>query len=675
MRRLLCDGVVDARAGRGRLVVGALLLASLLAPGCRLTGATRRWDEGAGAGRQQTEQADEPLYPSPEDRERQVRYFREHYAKREYRIPMRDGVQLFTAVYSPKDTSQAYPILMRRTPYSVGPYGEDQYPKYPHYLGPTQLLAEEGYIFVYQDVRGCFMSEGEFVNMRPHVADKTGELDVDESTDTYDTIEWLLENVPNNNGRVGLWGISYPGFYAAAGMIDAHPALKAVMPEAAIADWYFDDFHHHGAFCLSDAFNFFYVFGRSRTELTTEWGERFDHGTPDGYRFFLDLGPLSNVNERYYHGEIPFWNAAVEHPDYDDYWQARNILPHLQNVAPAVMTVGGWFDAEDLYGPLNIYRAVEERNPGVFNILVMGPWFHGGWERSDGEQVGNIHFGTKTSLFYRERIELPFFNHFLKDKGDPALPEASVYQTGANRWRTFDEWPPNSVETRRLFFRAGGGLSFDLPGAEGDVYDEYVSDPAKPVPLTESITTETTKAYMTDDQRFAARRPDVLVYQTEALEQEVTLAGPIRARLWVSTSGSASDWIVKLIDVFPDDAPDADDLPPGRHMGGYQMMVRSEVIRGRFRNSYERPEPFVPHQPTEVAFELQDVLHTFATGHRIMVQVQSTWFPFIDRNPQTYVDNIFLADEEDFIRTTQRVYCSGSYPTHLEVGVLPPEGG
>ncbi len=602
--------------------------------------------------------------------EYQPRYFREHYDKREYRVPMRDGVHLFTAVFTPKDATRDYPILMRRTPYSVSPYGEDRYPDYPWYLGPPQRFAEEGYILVYQDVRGCFMSEGQFENVRPHNDHKSSDADIDESTDTYDTIEWLVANIPNNTGRVGMWGISYPGFYAAAGMIDAHPALKAVSPQGPIADWWFDDFHHHGAFCLMDAFNFFAMFGRPRPELTTEWPGRFEHGTPDGYQFFLDLGPLKNANERYLHGGSPFWNQGVEHPNYDEFWQARNILPHLRNVAPAVMTVGGWFDKEDLYGPLQIYRAIEKQNPDVFNMLVMGPWIHGGWDRTGGEQVGNIHFGAPTSRFYREHIELPFFNHFLKDKGELQLPEAHVFETGVNRWRTFDRWPPRNLEAKDLYVHADGRLSFDPPAGRDSGYDEYISDPAKPVPYSPAISTEITKAYMTDDQRFAARRPDVLAYQTEPLDADVTLAGPIVADLWVSTSGTASDWVVKLIDVFPDDTPNCDDTPPELHMGGYQMMVRSEVIRGRFRNSYEHPEPFVPNEPTRVTFELQDVLHTFKPGHRIMVQVQSTWFPFIDRNPQKYVDNIFLAEEDDFIKTTQRIYRTREHPTRLRVAVL-----
>jgi len=647
-----------------------LVVAATLAIGCQTPRPTRPVSDRIQPDEPKASHTDDALYPARQEREHQRRYFRRHYTKHEYRIPMRDGVHLFTAVYVPKDTSQEYPILMWRTPYSIGPYGEDRYPRYPWYTGPSQRFAEEGYIFVYQDVRGRFMSEGEFVNVRPHSSRKTSARDIDESSDTYNTIEWLLANLPRDNGRVGMYGISYPGFYAAAGMIEAHPALKAVSAQAPIGDWFFDDFHHHGAFFLTDAFNFFAVFGRPRPEPTADWGGQFNHGTANGYQFFLDLGPLKNVNERYFHGGIPFWNDLVEHPNYDEFWQARNILPHLKDVAPAVMTVGGWFDAEDLYGPLHVYQAVERQNPGIFNVIVMGPWFHGGWADSEGEKVGNIHFGSKTALFYQDEIELAFFNHFLKDKGEPQLPEAYVFETGVNRWRRFDRWPPRELETQNLYLNGGRRLSFDLPTAEGKPYEEYISDPAKPVPFTEDISTDVPKRYMTDDQRFAARRPDVLVYQTEPLAEPVRLAGPIRADLWVSTSGTASDWIVKLIDVFPPDTADHEGLAPGRNMGGYQMMVRSEVFRGRFRNSYEHPEPFVPNKPAHVPFELQDVLHTFRKGHRIMVQIQSTWFPMVDRNPQKYVPNIFLADEEDFIKTTQRVYHTPGHPTHLRVGVL-----
>jgi putative CocE/NonD family hydrolase len=387
----------------------------------------------------------------------------------------------------------------------------------------------------------------------------------------------------------------------------------------------------------------------------------------------MDVGPLKNVNRRHFKGKIAFWNQMAAHPNYDEYWQRRNILPHLKNVAPAVMTVGGWFDKYNLFGALKTYSAIEEQHPGVVNTLVMGPWGHNGWRKDDGKKLGNVHFGAQTSLFYREQIELQFFNYYLKDKGDLQLPEAYMFETGANCWRTFDRWPPRTLEMENLYVGAEGSLSFDPPTNEGNAYDEYVSDPAKPVPYTEAIATGMTDEYMTDDQRFAARRPDVLVYQTKVLEDGITLAGPIVADLWVSTSGTDSDWVIKLIDVFPPETPDYEDTRPGVHMGGYQMMVRSEVMRGRFRNSYEHPEPFIPNEPTRVTFELLDVLHTFKPGHRIMVQIQSTWFPLVDRNPQTFVKNIFLADEEDFIKATQRVYRSQNYPTHLRVGVLPSD--
>jgi putative CocE/NonD family hydrolase len=596
-----------------------------------------------------------------------AKYIQENYTKQEQLIPMRDGVRLFTAIYMPKDTSKKYPILMMRTPYSVSPYGAD---KYREALAPSHDFEREGYIFALQDVRGRFMSEGQFENMRPHIDDKKSKNDIDESSDTYDTIDWLVKNLPNHNGRVGLWGISYPGFYSSAGMIDAHPALKAVSPQAPIADWFFDDFHHHGAFFLPHAFNFFAAFGQPRPQPTTKGHERFKHGTPDGYQFFLDLGPMKNADERYFKGKVAYWNEMMAHPDYDTYWQARNLLPHLQKVAPAVMTVGGWFDAEDLYGACKTYRAIEKQNPGIFNIFVMGPWRHGGWNRTDGERLGNIYFGDKTALFYQKNIELPFFEHFLKDKGENKLPEANVFETGVNRWRTFDHWPPKNVQTKQLYFHANGKLSSEPATSESEEYDEYISDPNKPVPYTEAIDVNMTTEYMTDDQRFASRRPDVLAYQTDVLTEDVTLAGPLLADLRVTTSGTDSDWIVKLIDVFPPDAKNYPSMATGKQLGGYQMMVRSEVIRGRYRESYAHPEPFVANQPAKVNLELQDVLHTFQKGHRIMVQVQSTWFPLVDRNPQKYVPNIYLADAKDFTKAVQRVYRCRKQPSKIEVSVL-----
>ncbi len=643
-----------------------LIALTLVAPGCAVLNRDGGADAQTGSPRGNRE-------ARRRQNERRVALVRKHYVKHEYQIPMRDGVRLFTAVYTPKDRSRDYPFMMARTPYSVRPYGEKEYRSS---LGPSRHFQDDGFIFVYQDVRGCYLSEGKFVNMTPHLDDKPSRADIDESSDTYDTLEWLVENIPNNNGRAGMWGISYPGFYAAASMIDAHPALKASSPQAPIADWWYDDFHHHGAFFLPHAFGFLSSFGQPRPEPTTERsGRGFEYGTPDGYQFYMDMGPLKNANERYLKGEIDFWNKTIEHPNYDSFWQSRNIIPHLHKTAPAVMTVGGWYDAEDLYGPLNIYRSVEARNPDVFNILVMGPWAHGGWSRGDGENMGLVHFGSKTSEFYRENIQYPFFRHFLKDEGEMTLPEAYAFEVGPNRWRTFDHWPPKAMEPKSLYLRADGGLSFDAPAETGQAYDEYISDPAKPVPFTEAVARGMTRAYMTDDQRFAGRRPDVLVYQTEILDQDVSLVGPILADLWASTSGTASDWIVKLIDVFPPDTEDYEDTPRRTRMGGYQMMVRSESLRGRFRNSHEHPEPFVSNQPTKVPVPLQDVFHTFQKGHRIMVQIQSTWFPLIDRNPQSYVDNIYLADEEDFIKATQRIYRSRDMPSRLQVGILPAEGG
>ncbi|MCH8275738.1 MAG: CocE/NonD family hydrolase [Armatimonadetes bacterium] len=593
---------------------------------------------------------------------------RDNYTKHEYSIPMRDGVKLFTAVYVPKETSESYPIMLYRTPYSVRPYGEDAY---RGSLGPSNKFAEDGFIFAYQDVRGKYMSEGEFENMRPHRPVKSGPQDIDESTDTYDTIEWLINNIPDNNGRVGMWGISYPGFYAAAGIPDSHPALKAVSPQAPIADWYIgDDFHHNGAFFLIDAFRFMSSFGRPRPEPTTRGAPRFQFGMPDAYKFFLELGPLRNANEKYFKDDVAFWNDMMEHGNYDAFWQARNIIPHLKNVRAAVMTVGGLFDAEDLYGPRRIYESVEKQNPGAYNILVLGPWPHGGWGRSDGDMFGDIDFGSKTSLYYRDNIQVPFFYHFLKGEGTLDLAEAIVFRTGANEWMSFDEWPPPDLQERSLYFHADGRLSFELPaGASPDAHDEYLSDPAKPVPYVAETRISRSREYMIEDQRFAARRPDVLVYQTDPLTEDVTLAGPVIPNLFISTTGTDADFVVKLIDVFPDDTPDPSPNPNGVRMGGYQMMVRAEVMRAKFRNSFERPEPLIPNRVTPVSFELRDVCHTFKKGHRIMVQVQSSWFPLVDRNPQTFVD-IYSCTEEDFRKATHRVYCSARYPSHLKVGLL-----
>lgn len=588
-----------------------------------------------------------------------------NYTKQEVQIPMRDGVTLHTAIYSPKDTSRTYPMLLRRTPYSCSPYGPDTFPTA---LGPSAPFAAAGYIFVYQDVRGAFMSGGEFVDVRPHNPAKTTPQDIDESSDTHDTITWLLGHVPGNNGRVGLYGISYPGFYAAAGMIDAHPALVAVSPQAPIADFYFDDFHHHGAFFLPHAFNFYAGFGQPRGAPKTTFNPGFQHGTPDGYTYFLGVGPLKNLQPHV--RDVKFWQDIVAHPNRDEYWQARDLRPHLKNVAPAVLTVGGWFDAEDLHGPLQVYRAVERQNPGVTNLLVMGPWGHGGWARTTGERLGDITFGSSTSSHYQTHIELPFFEHHLKGRPAPQLAEATVFETGANQWRGFPQWPP-PTSPRALYLGDDEAL-VDAAPTSLEARDEYVSDPRRPVPYTQDIAIGMTKEYMTEDQRFAARRPDVLVYQSPPLTADLTVAGPISAELWVTTTGSDADWIVKLIDVLPADAATPDDARRGVKLGGYQMLVRSEVLRGRYRDGYADPQPFTPGKPTAVTVPLQDVLHTFKAGHRVMVQIQSTWFPLVDRNPQKFVDNIFLADERDFQRATHRVLRQRGRASRIVLPVLAP---
>jgi hypothetical protein len=588
------------------------------------------------------------------------------YVKSEHRIPMRDGVKLYTVIYSPKDALQKYPILMLRTPYSAGPYGSDAYRPA---LGPSPAIAQEGYIFVYQDVRGTFMSEGEFEDVRPHIPNKRSNKDIDESSDTYDTIEWLIKNVPNNNGRVGIYGISYPGFYAATALMEAHPALKAASPQAPIADWFIgDDDHHNGALFLFDCFGFNAFFGMPRPQPTANQFKSFDYGTPDAYDHFLRLGTVANIMKRF-KGQNNYINDVMKHGVYDEFWQARNVLPHLKKVTPAVMVVGGWFDAEDLYGPLKIYEAIEKNNPNAKNILVMGPWSHGQWARGNGDSLGAIRFDSNTSLWYRENIELPFFNFYLKDKGEMKLPEATVFRTGANEWKSFNEWPPQGLQPAALYFNANGKLLFDAPGDTAEAFDEYASDPAKPVPYTNEITNSRGTGYMIEDQRFAARRPDVLVYESELLKEDITLAGPITADLFVSTTGTDADFIVKLIDVYPDNAPNNSPLGGNVKMGGFQMQVRAEVMRGKFRNSFSKPEPFLPNKPDEVKIALNDIHHTFKAGHRIMVQVQSSWFPLVDRNPQKFVD-IYHATEADFQKATHRVYRSGKLSSHLKVGLM-----
>lgn len=583
---------------------------------------------------------------------------REHYVKSEHQLVMRDGVKLFTSVYTPKDTSQKYPIIMQRTPYSVSPYGPENYRPQ---LGPSPLFAKEGFIFVYQDVRGRNMSEGDFAWMRPHNPKKASATEADETTDTWDTIEWLIKNIPNNNGRVGMWGISYPGHYAAQALIDPHPALKAVSPQAPMADnWLGDDMHHNGALFLPHAFNFIINFGRPRTGPGVAQFSRFDHGTNDGYKFFLEMGALPNA-QKYMKNQIKLWDEWMEHGDYDEYWQAQNVPQHLKKVTPAVMTVGGWFDAEDVQGPLWIYREIEKNNPKAWNVLVEGPWCHGCWSRRDGSSLGGVKFGSNTSSFYQENIEFPFFMHFLKDKGEMKLPEAYVFETGSNAWKTYNSWPPKNLDSKSLYLHANGKLSFEPPKDNGSVYDEYVSDPNKPVPHLNRISPDMTYEYMTDDQRFSASRTDVLVYQSDVLTAEVTIAGELFADLYASTSGTDSDFIVKLIDVYPDKTQDP--------MDGYQMLLRGEPMRAKYRKSWSKPEPLKPNEVTHIPFAMPDINHTFKKGHRIMIHIQSTWFPLVDRNPQRFL-NIYQAKDSDFQKATQRIYRSARLASRLKVNVL-----
>jgi putative CocE/NonD family hydrolase len=604
-------------------------------------------------------------------------YVRAHYTKYEFRIPMRDGKRLFTAVYVPKDTANGpYPFLMNRTPYSVAPYGEDQYRKS---LGPSQAFEQSGYIFVYQDVRGRWASEGTWVEMTPHIDDKKSPQDVDDSSDTSDTIDFLLKHVPNNNGKVGIWGISYPGFYTSASIIDSHPALVAASPQAPVTDLFMgDDSYHGGAFMLEANFGFYGAyFYPQDTPVLPHATVPFDFGTPDHYRFYLDAGNLANLDKVYLKGSNWLFTDQLKHDTYNAYWKQRDISQHMKNVKCAVLVVGGWYDAEDLSGPYRTFYAINKFNPETPATLVEGPWVHGGWARGDGSHLGDVQFNAKTSEDFRANVQFPFFEHYLKGKGE-AQPRAVVFETGTNVWRHFDAWPPQAASPKMLYFHAGGKLSF-APPTEAKSVDEYVSDPNHPVPFVGYTTDGVPQRYMVDDQRFASYRPDVLVYQTEPLTEDVTIAGPISPKLKVASSGTDSDFDVKLIDVYPEDYPDPEDsaqdnertrdVPP-LHMGGYQQMVRGEPFRAKFRNSWEKPEPLTPGKETEVDYTMPDLFHTFRKGHRIMVQVQSTWFPLTDRNPQTFTD-IPYATPEQFQKATEQVFHQQDAASGVEVLVLP----
>ncbi len=599
-------------------------------------------------------------------------WVRDNYYKMERMIPMRDGAKLFTAIYIPKDTTQRHPILMKRTPYSAAPYGENNFPE-SFWNSYYRLYMRENYIMVVQDVRGRYMSEGDFVDIRPFDPNKKGNQ-FDEASDTYDAIQWLIENVPYNNERVGVFGISYPGFYASMAGLSGHQALKAVSPQAPVTDWFMgDDFHHNGAFMLMDAFSFYSGFGKPRPVPTTQGSRGYQIQGSDNYDFFLKTGSLKNFS-KLFGDSIQFWKDLYAHPNLDDWWKARNVRNFVTHYKPATLIVGGLFDAEDVFGAWNLYKAIESKSRNDVRI-VMGPWFHGQWGgRGDGSSLGNIRFGSKTSEWYQNNIEVPFFNYHLKGKGDiRKIPEASVFFTGENNWNTTD--PFAHTESENMYLQPGGGLSWTQPSSSGG-FTQYTSDPAKPVPYTEDIHLSRTREYMTDDQRFASRRPDVIVFETEVLKEDVTLSGPLYANLYTSISTTDADFVVKLIDVFPNDFRYEDAvLQPGRSVGGsypmagYQMLVRGEVMRGKYRNSFETPQPFTPNKIEKVNFYLPDIAHTFKKGHKVMVQIQSSWFPLVDRNPQHFV-NIYEATANDFRKADIRIYHNQQYPSSIILPVL-----
>jgi uncharacterized protein len=605
-------------------------------------------------------------------------WIRDHYYKIERQIPMRDGIKLFTTAYVPKDTTEQHPILLTRTPYSCAPYGGEKWKNF--YTGYLRYYLREGYIVVTQDVRGRWMSEGQFVDVRPFIKDKKSNTDVDEASDTYDAIDWMVKNLPHNNGKVGVFGISYPGFYSTMAAASGHPALKAVSPQAPVTDWFMgDDFHHNGAFFQMDGWAFYSSFGKPRPQPTTAGPTEFNFNSKDNYQWFLQTGALKNIL-KLTGDTIAFWKDLYQHPNLDEWWKARNARVSMYNVQPAMLVVGGLFDAEDCFGAWNLYKAIRSQSPSTNSHLVMGPWYHGEWASNDGTHLGNIQFGSNTSFWYQNNIEIPFFNYYLKGKGAaPDLAAATIFFSGENKWRSFPQWPAAEKQDVSFYLQPGGGLSRELPSGKNSP-SEYVSDPAHPVPYTEDVHWNRTREYMTDDQRFASRRPDVLTFQTPVLTEDLTLAGPVIADLKVSLSSTDADFVVKLIDVFPDDFTYGEeaaqtgrghDQPKSYPMGGYEMLVHGEVMRGRFRESYEKPVAFKPGKVETVHFAVPDVAHTFKKGHRVMVQVQSSWFPLVDRNPQQFV-NIYTCDDADFIKETIHVYHDSEHPSQVILPVLPP---
>lgn len=594
-------------------------------------------------------------------------FVKENYTKIDTTIKMRDGVKLYTVIYMPKDNTQRYPFLIQRTPYSAGPYGDTTY---PNRTGTNTALLNEKYIFVNQDVRGRYMSEGTNLEVTPHIANKKGKKDVDESSDTYDTIDWLIKNIKNNNSRAGIYGISYPGFYATASLPGAHPALKAVSPQSPVTDEFIgDDVNHNGAYFLLDNFNFMNYFGKPGKGPVKDYGSQvFTINYPDAYSFFLKMGPLKNTqSETYFNNASYIWNEYLQHDTYDAYWKARNIRTHLKNITIPTLVVGGWFDAENLFGALSTYEAIEKQSPQNNTKLVIGPWTHGSWAGGDWSKFAGQEFGSNTSKFFQDSLETLFFNYYLKGKGNFTAAEATIFETGSNQWKNYEVWPPANVNAVGYYFNGNSKLSNQKEKTSGS-FDEYGSDPNKPVPYTNGIYPRRNNEYMAEDQRFAAIRPDVLVYETDELPGDLTLSGKILADLYVSMTGTDADFIVKLIDVLPDNEPNKG-APRGTQMGGAQRLVRAEVMRGKFRNSFEKPEAFVPNKITNVKFSVNDVAHTFKKDHKIMVQVQSSWFPLVDRNPQKFM-RIPDAIESDFQKAMIRVYHDATNASKIVLPVL-----
>lgn len=592
-------------------------------------------------------------------------FVKENFTKKEVYIAMRDGVKLFTSIYIPKDVSKTkkYPFIMQRTCYSVAPYGETEYRSF---LGPNKYLMNDKYIFVYQDVRGRYMSEGTFTNMTPQVQHKT-KKDVDESTDTYDTIEWLLKNIANNNGKVGQYGTSYPGFYTAAGILADHPALVASSPQAPISDFWNDDFLHNGKFMLG-YFRTFPVFGVQKTKAENKaWytDSTIKKTSEDGLKFYRDMGTLKDGYEKYYKDNF-FMTEIMNHPNYDDYWQKRSLLPHLKNVNHAVMTVGGWYDAEDLSGPLNIYKTIEKTSPKAKNTIVMGPFSHGAWGRETGKHFHNdIYFGDSIATYYQKNLETKFFGHYLKGntKIDAGLPEAVMYDTGKKEWKEFRNYPPK--ESVKINFYLADGT---LKNSASSNVSEYYSDPNNPVLSSDDLkgfNGFTPRNYMSEDQRFAVGRPDVLTFTTDILSEDLTFAGEIMAKLNIASTSTDADFALKLIDVYPEDFKPAE-KKEGVVYANYHQMVRSEIMPAQFRNSREKPEALVANQKTAVNFRLQDVVHTFKKGHRIQIQISSTWFPLFAVNPQKFMDNPNFATKEDYTKAFIKIFGDSS----IEVDVL-----